>query len=128
MFASAVCDHFCIQMWPSVAGCGEYNFLLSMLTRGLKSCQSKWISQNSPWQVDINIKRYAACDVGLCRLKIILKQGKIAFQKLCTVLKTYCFTADNKHFCKNCNNSIYVQINRAYNISCHNDAWWLLKC
>lgn len=61
--------------------------MLSIPIRELKSCQSKWISENSLWQVDINIKRCTACDVGLCRLKIILKQGKIAFQKLCAVLK-----------------------------------------
>lgn len=57
VFASVVSDHSRIQMWPSVAGCGRYNFLLSILTRGLRS---KWIPETSLWQIDINIKRCAA--------------------------------------------------------------------
>lgn len=63
-------------MWPSVAGYGGYNFLLSILTRGLKS---KWIPETSLWQIGINIERCTGCVVGLCKLEIILKQGKIAF-------------------------------------------------
>lgn len=55
---------------PSVARCGGYNFLLSILTR-IEKLSKQMYSRL------INIKRCVVHEV--CKLKVICKQGKMAF-------------------------------------------------